>query len=552
LGRELNRTKMRYDSMVNVPRRSPEPYVSYPAQRQVYRNDRRFVRFGRSPRITPTLLLLAGVAAFFALLLMPAAAALGGYAYFQVFDLILPRVRVGNTALGGQNVYNAAVRLNRVWNMENDLLVGVLVGGEIRSWQVRPGDVGLSVDAVESAHRAYQVGRGPRGVIAFDRMASSLINSNEVVPAVHFDPTAARAGLEALSTQVSLPPQDATLRLEGNQVLVIPASAGYVLDVEGAVSALAANPLAILVDGYLAVNLKPVEPRITDVSAAAAEAERLLNSQVTISGYEPVRDEHLSWTVPAETIRSWLVIETGEAGPVVTIDENQVAGYLSGLSDSLGPERFIDVSNYSASLNQAIKEGTPLTVRVGHRPTTYVVQGGDTLTAIGWKVGIPYWKIIEANPGLDVDNLWAGMELTIPSKDEMLPLPVIPGKRVIISIGEQRLRVYQDGNLLSEHVISTGIDRSPTQPGVFQVQTHEINAYASVWDLHMPHFLGIYEAWPGFMNGIHGLPTLSNGRRLWGNILGRPASYGCIIMDLDAAEFLYNWAEAGVIVEIRP
>ncbi|HEX9617785.1 MAG TPA: L,D-transpeptidase family protein, partial [Anaerolineales bacterium] len=398
----------------------------------------------------------------------------------------------------------------------------------------------------------YQVGRSQRGVIAFDRMASSLLNTSEVVPAAQFDLAAARVGLDALSAQVSLPPQDATLLLEGNQVLIIPAAPGYVLDVEAAVSALAAEPLAILSDGYLAVNLKPVAPRITDVSAAAAEAERLLNTPATISGYDLVRDENLSWTIPAETIRSWLVIENGEAGPRVSVDENQVVAYLSGLSDSLAPERWIDVSKYSASLNQAVKDGAPLSVLVGHRTTSYTVQSGDTLTAIGWKVGIPYWKIIESNPGLDVDNLWAGLELTIPSKDEMLPLPVIPNKRVIINIGEQRLRVYQDGELLSEHVISTGIDRSPTQPGVFQVQTHEINAYASVWDLHMPHFLGIYEAWPGFMNGIHGLPTLSNGTRLWGNILGRPASFGCIIMELEAAEFLYDWAEEGVIVEIQP
>jgi len=87
---------------------------------------------------------------------------------------------------------------------------------------------------------------------------------------------------------------------------------------------------------------------------------------------------------------------------------------------------------------------------------------------------------------------------------------------------------------------------------VFQVQTHERKAYASVWDLTMPHFLGIYEAWPGFMNGIHGLPTLSNGTRLWENILGKPASYGCIILDLKTAEWLYKWAEDGVIVEITP
>jgi lipoprotein-anchoring transpeptidase ErfK/SrfK len=165
---------------------------------------------------------------------------------------------------------------------------------------------------------------------------------------------------------------------------------------------------------------------------------------------------------------------------------------------------------------------------------------------------MPFWMIIQANPGLDADHLVVGSSLIIPSKDELLPLPVVANKRILISIKKQRLWAYQDGNLLSEHIISTGIDRSPTQPGIFQVQTHEKNAYASVWDLHMPHFLGIYEAWPGFMNGIHGLPTLSNGQRLWANILGRPASYGCIILNLDDAKWLYEWAETGVVVEITP
>jgi len=79
-----------------------------------------------------------------------------------------------------------------------------------------------------------------------------------------------------------------------------------------------------------------------------------------------------------------------------------------------------------------------------------------------------------------------------------------------------------------------------------------LNAYAANWDLGMPHFMGIYEAWPGFMNGIHGLPLLSNGHRLWASTLGRQASYGCIILDLEAAESLYSWADTGVVVEINP
>ena len=95
------------------------------------------------------------------------------------------------------------------------------------------------------------------------------------------------------------------------------------------------------------------------------------------------------------------------------------------------------------------------------------------------------------------------------------------------------------------------MDDSPTMAGIFQIQTHDINAYASNWDLWMPHFMGIYEAWPGFMNGIHGLPLLSSGVRLWASSLGRPASYGCVIMDLPAAESLFYWAEEGVVVEIQ-
>jgi lipoprotein-anchoring transpeptidase ErfK/SrfK len=157
---------------------------------------------------------------------------------------------------------------------------------------------------------------------------------------------------------------------------------------------------------------------------------------------------------------------------------------------------------------------------------------------------------MDANEGLTVSSLEAGMNLTIPSKNVLLPLPVVLNKRIMIDISEQRMTVYENDQVRSTHIISTGMSDSPTMAGVFQIQTHELNAYASNWDLYMPHFMGIYEAWPGFMNGIHGLPLLSSGQRLWASTLGSPASYGCIIMDLAAAEDMYYWAEDGVVVEI--
>jgi len=161
------------------------------------------------------------------------------------------------------------------------------------------------------------------------------------------------------------------------------------------------------------------------------------------------------------------------------------------------------------------------------------------------------FMIMEANPEVSENTLYAGMQIIIPSLNDLLPLPVVQNKRIVISISEQHMWIYENGELYKDYVISTGMEDSPTMAGIFQIQTHVLDAYASNWDLWMPHFMGIYEAWDGFMNGIHGLPLLSNGHRLWASNLGTPASYGCIILDLDEAEELYYWADEGVVVEIR-
>jgi hypothetical protein len=66
----------------------------------------------------------------------------------------------------------------------------------------------------------------------------------------------------------------------------------------------------------------------------------------------------------------------------------------------------------------------------------------------------------------------------------------------------------------------------------------------------MPHWLGIY--WAGSLeNGIHALPILPNGQRLWEGYLGTPVSYGCVILGTQEARTLYSWAEVGTSVIIR-
>jgi lipoprotein-anchoring transpeptidase ErfK/SrfK len=122
-------------------------------------------------------------------------------------------------------------------------------------------------------------------------------------------------------------------------------------------------------------------------------------------------------------------------------------------------------------------------------------------------------------------------------------------KYILVDISEQHMYVYEGDTLVYSFVASTGMNNA-TRVGTFAVQSKIPNAYGSTWDIWMPHWLGIY--WSGGLeNGIHALPILSNGATLWAGFLGRPISYGCVVLGSYEASLLYDWADMGTPVEIR-
>lgn len=573
----------------------------------------------------------------------------GGYAYFQLFGLVMPGVHVEEVTLAGLTLEEASARLDRAWNIERTLIVT----DGLRTWQTAPTDFGLRVDAKATAQNAFAVGRreGPFGGIA--AALKSAWGGAPVAPVVSLNTDIARLALTAWATAIDVPSQEATLGYKDGSVKAVPGRSGYVIDVTATLVEMARDPAATLRQGFVPLNFAPLDPAIFDASSLVLEVEGLLATPVHIDAYDLVTQEHFTWTVPTEVAATWLTVVSNEGHPALGTDGAAIRAYLDALSESLGAERWLDGEAYIGSLAEALTKGHPATIIVSHagaeapgaerllaaplrvpgydaianekfewtaspeqiaswlvlrttgdssgvvidegrlaetleawddvlgperyldpsdsatalmkalrngadptlivrhKQTTYTVKPGDTLTKVGWAVGMPYWNLFELNPGMKEYGISNGQLLNVPSKDKMLQLPIVLGKRVVISISQQRMWIYEDDEMIHEWVISTGIDRSPTQPGVYQVQAHYENAYASIWDLTMPHFITIYEAWPGFENGIHGLPMLSNGRRLWADVLGRPASYGCIILGLEEAEWLFTWAEEGVVVEIQ-
>ena len=125
-----------------------------------------------------------------------------------------------------------------------------------------------------------------------------------------------------------------------------------------------------------------------------------------------------------------------------------------------------------------------------------------------------------------------------------------PGQVIYISLGKQHMWVYENGKQVFSFVISSGIPTRATKPGNFRVQDRIPNAWSGIWQLSMPYWLGIYNV-GRIENGIHALPINTRGVKLWAGLLGRPASFGCIILNTPDAKKLYSWAKVGALVVIR-
>jgi hypothetical protein len=528
--------------MMDVGSTQPSRAVSEPPSDSLPQNGEKAQKRRPSRNLVIGCLILTILAAGLLVVALPIAT----YAYYQINGLIVPGVRVGGLELGGLTWADAKDGLKVVYPQE----IEIWVTDGTRTWKGKASDFGVGWDTEAMAHEALNVAHGKDLSSELSEMSKSLIEGWELEPKLAFDIEAARIELLKWEPTVNVPARNAELRVHNGEVEVIPPETGLSLDVEATLSGLSNDPGGLIESGVLLLTVRSQEPEITDVSRIQNQVEEMLAAKVVVQAYDPVEDAHYEWEVDREKIASWLILPASSDNADVLIDTEAVRSYGEGLDSSLGSVRYLETEEVKDAILNGIHGDPAPILRIYYSSTKYVVQPGDTLLEIGWELGFPFWMIMDANPFLYSSPLEYGQELVIPSRDTLVPLPVIPDKRIVISITDQRLRTYQDGELLWEFIASTGIEDSPTQPGVFQVRTHELNAYASVWDLYMPHFLGVYEAWPEFMNGIHGLPMLSSGRRLWANVLGRPASYGCIILTLEDAETLYKWAEDGVVVEI--
>jgi len=511
-------------------------------------------------------LVVWGLAALLALCIVVGG---GMFAYPVAYDdRIYPGVSVHDVAVGGLTVDEAIAVLIEELPDPAAQIIELRAPGDEQAWPLSWTDAGQGYNYAGTADAAYLVARQ---VLWYDWIPSAWrvrLLGRQVEPLIiPADPERVVTVLEGIAPAVFVPPVDGQLRIGPGTVDPLPGRPGRVLDVEASgaqvLQALADSAETLLstlvgrvsIPATVELVTVAVAPRLSEPEPAYTLARSLLAQPFTLANDDPLTDYRAGFTASPERMVTWLraVPEYSDEGArmMLEIDEGAVRVWLEEVAPQLGSERLLDVAETLRRTMAALTAGEhQAQSHIRHPEGLYVVQPGDNFFDIAYSLGFPQWRLEEANPDVDPEALAIGMELVIPSIDTLVPHPLAPGKRIEISLPEQRLRAYEDEQLVYDFTCSSGMTSTPTIAGQFQVLFKEPSAYASRWSLEMPYFMGIYQEGPDFANGIHELPITSYGTRLWAGVLGWPASYGCIILDVGDAEVLYNWAPVGTLVRI--
>jgi vancomycin resistance protein YoaR len=285
------------------------------------------LEFCRSPIKQALAALLGGTILFFIVILIWMLGYQLAYA-----GRIFPGVSVAGVDLSGLSPNDAAVKLSQT--LSYPITGKVLFRDGERVWLASPVELGMVFDPSASALAAYNHGRkgGLFGALAGQISARGL--GADVSPVVLFDQRVAYNYLQNVATQVNQSVVEASLRVEGTNVVSEPGRLGRVLNLDATLIYLGAQ-LQTFRDGEVPLVIQETSPRLMDVSSQAEAARRILSQPLTIVIPNAREGDPGPWVYDIPVLANMLSVEVvdngGTAEMRVGLDPNALRRTLNDL-----------------------------------------------------------------------------------------------------------------------------------------------------------------------------------------------------------------------------
>ncbi|SMC00061.1 Lipoprotein-anchoring transpeptidase ErfK/SrfK [Thermanaeromonas toyohensis ToBE] len=129
-------------------------------------------------------------------------------------------------------------------------------------------------------------------------------------------------------------------------------------------------------------------------------------------------------------------------------------------------------------------------------------------------------------------------------------VPPKKGYWIEVLVGSQKMRIYQEGQLKKEWVVSTGTPDKPTPLGVFAIQNRGEWFYNPKYNQGAKWWVS-FKDWGVYL--FHSLPMDRDQRIIPEEALklGTPASHGCVRLEVDNAKWIYDHIPQGTPVYIH-
>ena len=179
--------------------------------------------------------------------------------------------------------------------------------------------------------------------------------------------------------------------------------------------------------------------------------------------------------------------------------------------------------------------------------TTHFVQPNEGLASIARNYGVSMASLLRANSISNPDIIYPGQVLNIPNPTQAVsadygapPAPVVGGREIVVDLSDQKIFAYENGVMLREVTVSTGLPGTPTVQGEYNIYSklQSQTMYGPGYYLpDVPHVMYFYQGY-----AIHGT--------YWHNNFGNPMSHGCVNLPNEAAEWFFNFAQVGTKVRV--
>jgi hypothetical protein len=121
-------------------------------------------------------------------------------------------------------------------------------------------------------------------------------------------------------------------------------------------------------------------------------------------------------------------------------------------------------------------------------------------------------------------------------------------KEIVISVSRQYMWVYENGEVILETYVSTGVGDIPetiTPPGHYSIHTkYDVQDMEGILggEYYFVDDVPYVMYFDNLGNALHGT--------YWHNNFGAPMSHGCVNLPMDVAAFMYEWAPIGTAVSV--